>query len=65
MADHIKCGLIGGGSPRHSNFFFHVGSANIALANTTADILIDNRLRPPLDMVTVDQERELYTKLLN
>ena len=33
---------------------------NIAQYNTKADILIENRLWPPLDMVTVDQERELH-----
>ena len=31
----------------------------MAQENTTADILIEDQLRPPLDMVTVDQERKM------
>ena len=37
---------------------FHRELGKIAQANTTADILIEDQLRPPLNMVTVDQERE-------
>ena len=36
---------------------------NIAQENTTnqtADVLVEDQLQPPLDMVTVDQERELH-----
>ena len=79
--DYIKCEQIGGGSPRHLNnlsYLFivdctHVGSANsflrglgnIAKENTTADILIEDQLWPPLDTVTVDQERELHKSKTN
>ena len=42
---------------RDSNSFLR-GLSNIAQANTTADILMEDQLRPPLDMVTVNQERE-------
>ena len=43
----------------------HIGLAkrpsrtyNITQENTTADILVEDQLWPPLDMVTVDQEQE-------
>ena len=36
------------------------GLANIAQENTTANVLVEDQLRPPLKMVPVDQERELH-----
>ena len=41
-------------------YSFHCGLGNIAQENITADILIEDQLQPPLDMITVDQERELH-----
>ena len=38
------------------NYSFLQGLGNIAQENTTEDILIEDQLQPPLDMVTVDQE---------
>ena len=35
------------------------GLGNIAQENATADFLIEDQLQYPLDMVNVDQEREL------
>ena len=36
------------------------GLGNIAQENTTADILIEDQLQPPFDMVIADQEHELH-----
>ena len=36
------------------------GLDNITPENATVDILIKDQLRPPLDIATVDQERELH-----
>ena len=37
------------------------GLGNIAQENTTADILVEDQLRSPLDMATVDWAQELHT----
>ena len=41
------------------SYSFLRGLGNIAQENTTADILVEDQLQPPLDMVTVDLEQEL------
>ena len=42
------------------SYSFLWGLGNIAQENTPADILVEDPLRRPLDMETVDQERELH-----
>ena len=37
---------------------YSLGLGNIAQENTTADVLVGDQLRPPLDKVTFDQEHE-------
>ena len=39
----------------------YIGLGNISQENSTADILVENQLWPPLDM-TVDQEQELHKR---
>ena len=71
VEDYSKWELIGGGAPRHLITFSNRFSAavhthmppsqaisyNNAQENITAVILVEDLLWPPLDMVTVDQER--------
>ena len=42
------------------SYSFLQGLGNIAQENTTADISVEDQPWPPLDMVTVDLERELH-----
>ena len=50
-------GCVGGGA----NALLCPGVYNaVKTALTTADIFIEDQLLPPLDMVTIDQEREMH-----
>ena len=42
------------------SYYFLRGLGNIAQTNTIADILIEDQLRPPMDMIAVDQVGELH-----
>ena len=46
--------------PCRVSYSFLQGIGSIAQENTTADILVEDQLRPPLDMLAVDLERKLH-----
>ena len=47
-------------APIQVSYSFLQVLGNIAQEKTTADILVDVQLLPPLDMVTADQDHELH-----